>query len=297
MGVLAGFVLLIARAIGGSRRWHGLMVIGFVLLYLLLVEAQVAVLRAGVMSMIASLGLVFGRRYTIGGLVSVSAIAILIWRPDQIFNAGFQLTFGVVLGLIHLSPVFRRRWFGRPDMEAPTVGAMLLQWFYTVLAASVTAWLIALPIVLHHFGLISPLSVAMSIITLPLAAIILSIGFLKQVRRRRRALGRGRAAEHDRRRRVRAPRSRGREQRRHVRRERLLRLQPGRRRRAWVSGRRRHAWRGGVGCRVDRRRRMGCTRRASGRRRHARRAWRWRRRRRSLPMPRHRSRGRGRRRR
>lgn len=179
MGVLAGFVLLIARAIGGSRRWHGMIVIGFVLLYLLLVETQVAVLRAGVMSMIASLGLVFGRRYKIGGLVSVSAIAILIWRPDQIFNAGFQLTFGVVLGLIHLSPILRRRWFGSPDMEAPTVGAMLLQWIYTALAASVTAWLIAMPIVLHHFGMISPLAVAMSIITLPLAAIILSIGFLK----------------------------------------------------------------------------------------------------------------------
>ena len=179
LGVLAGFVLLMARLISGQRAWHGWLVIAFVLLYLLLVETGMPVLRAGVMTILASLGLVYGRRLHVGGLVWTSAIVLLLWRPDQLFNGGFQLTFGVVLGLIHLAPPLRRRWFGRPNPEAPTIGAMAAQWLFTALASSMAAWLIALPIALFHFGFISPWGVILSVLTLPLAAVILAIGFLK----------------------------------------------------------------------------------------------------------------------
>lgn len=179
LGVLAGFVLLAARAMGGYRRWHAWIVIVFVLLYLLMVEARMPVLRAGVMTSAAMLGMAFGRRFNVSGLVCGSAVVLLLWNPDQLFNAGFQLTFGVVLGLVHLAPTLRRRMFGRADPEAPTVGAMLLQWLYTAMAASLVAWLIALPIVLYHFGVIAPLAVVLSVVTLPLAAAILALGFVK----------------------------------------------------------------------------------------------------------------------
>ena len=60
LGVLAAFVLLLARLIGGFHRWHGWLVIAAVLLYLMLVEVHMPVLRAGVMTIAASLGLVSG---------------------------------------------------------------------------------------------------------------------------------------------------------------------------------------------------------------------------------------------
>jgi competence protein ComEC len=179
LAVLAGFVLLLLRAGGGHQRWHGWVVIAFVLLYLLLVEARMPVLRAGVMTIIASLGLIASRRFHVGGLCALSAMALLLWRPDQLFNAGFQLTFGVVFALIYLSPHTRVRRFGRINREAATAGAMLQQWLRTGLNVSVVSWLIALPIVMHHFGVISVLGILMSVITVPLASIILALGFLK----------------------------------------------------------------------------------------------------------------------
>ncbi|MCH8926895.1 MAG: ComEC/Rec2 family competence protein, partial [Proteobacteria bacterium] len=112
LGVLAGFVLLTLRLVGTSSRWHGWVVILVVAGYLFLVEVRLPVLRAGIMTIFTSLALISGRRLRVSGLLAVSGVALLIWRPDQLFTAGFQLSYAVVLGLIHLQPILRKRWFG-----------------------------------------------------------------------------------------------------------------------------------------------------------------------------------------
>jgi competence protein ComEC len=117
----------------------------------------------------------------VGGLVSLSALLLLLWRPDELFSAGFQLTFGVVLGLIYLTPPVRRRWFGPANPEAATVGEMLGEWLKTGATASVVAWMVATPIAMHHFGMVSPLGAPLSIIAVPLSAAILGMGYLKMV--------------------------------------------------------------------------------------------------------------------
>jgi competence protein ComEC len=181
LAVLAGFVVLAARLAGLSRRTTGIVIILLVLVYLLMVEVRLPVMRAGVMTIAASLGLIFARRLHAGGLVSLSAILLLMWRPDELFNPGFQLTYATVIGLIHLAPVVRRRWFGRPDLEAATSGAMIGQWLGTAIAVSVVAWMIALPIVAYHFGAIAILGVPLSVVAVPLSAVILTLGYVKIV--------------------------------------------------------------------------------------------------------------------
>lgn len=181
LAVLAGFVMFIARLAGGSRNWHGWSVIAAVLLYLLLVEPRTPVLRAGVMTIAACLGTVFGRRLRVSGLVSLSAVILLMWRPDELFNPGFQLTYGVVLALLHLAPAVRVRWFGRPNPEAATSGEMLGQWLKSAVAVTITAWLVATPIAAFHFGSVALAGIPMSIVAVPLSAVILALGFVKIV--------------------------------------------------------------------------------------------------------------------
>lgn len=179
LAVLAGFVLLVARLFGGAHNWHGWIVIVAVLLYLALVEPRMPVLRAGVMTIAGCLGMAFGRRLRVGGLVSLSAIILLLWRPDELFNPGFQLTYGVVLALLYLSPAVRRRWFGPHNPEAATTGEMLGQWLKSGLAVTVTAWLVATPIAAYHFGTIALAGIPMSIVAVPLSAVILALGYVK----------------------------------------------------------------------------------------------------------------------
>ncbi len=181
LGVMAGFVLFLTRLGGRHRRWHGWLVIAVVATYLVVVEVRMPVLRAGIMTMAACLGLAAGRRLRVGGLVSASGIGLLLWRPDELFTPGFQLSYGVVLGLIHLAPLVRARCFGRPDAFAASSAEMVGQWLRTACAAALTAWAVATPISLHHWGVLWPLAAPFSVIVLPLVAAVLAVGYVKMV--------------------------------------------------------------------------------------------------------------------
>ena len=179
LGVLAGLIFFLLRLGGRVRRWHAWLVIAVVLLYLVVVEVRMPVLRAGVMTAAACLGLAAGRRLLVSSLVAGSAVGLLLWRPDQLFAPGFQLSFGVVLGLVHLAPRLRARWFGMPDAFAATSAEMISQWVRTAAAASMTAWAIATPITLYHWGVLWPLAAPFSVVLLPLVTLVLALGYLK----------------------------------------------------------------------------------------------------------------------
>lgn len=181
LGILAAMALLVLRALGLSLRWQAAIVAAIVLVYLVLVEARLPVLRAGIMALAACAGLVLGRQWSAGGLVALSAIGLLIWRPDQLFNAGFQLSFGVVLGLFYLSPILHERVWGPPHNQEQIYSSaqMLGQWLKRATTVSITSWLLAMPIVMHHFGIIAPLGVVLSVPSVPLVALLLGLGYLK----------------------------------------------------------------------------------------------------------------------
>jgi len=179
LGVLAGFILFLLRLGGRIRRWHAWLVIAAVLVYLVVVDVRLPVLRAGAMTITACLGVAAGRRLLVSSLVAISAIGLLLWRPDQLFAPGFQLSYGVVLGLIHLAPRVRTRWFGRPDAFAASSAEMAGQWLRTAAAASVTAWAVATPIAMYHWGVVWPLAAPFSVILLPLVTAVLALGYLK----------------------------------------------------------------------------------------------------------------------
>lgn len=178
LGVLAGSLLLLLRS-RGLRPWHGWLLLGVVAFYLLLVQIRMPILRAGLMTMGAGLALAAGRRLQVTGLVGLSAIILLLWRPAELLSAGFQLSFGVVLAMVHLAPIVRRRWFGPPDLLAASSAEMAGQWLRSTAAAAWTAWAVATPITMYHWGVFWPLAALYSILALPLVAVILTAGYLK----------------------------------------------------------------------------------------------------------------------
>lgn len=179
LGVLVGFVLLVARFLGAGRRANGILILFVVLAYLFLVEVRLPVLRAAVMLIVVAGGMVCNRRWKASSLLSLSAIGLLLWRPDQLFTAGFQLSFGVVLGLLLFSMKVRERWFGLPKTTAATSMEMIGQWLMNTLAVAVTAWAVAAPIVAYHFGIVTPLGALLSVVVLPLVSILLALGYVK----------------------------------------------------------------------------------------------------------------------
>ena len=180
LGILAGMVLLIFRIGGKQRRWHCIALIIIILLYLFLIEARMPVIRAAIMICAAATGMLFQRHIYVGGLVALSAIGLLTWQPAQLFDAGFQLSFGVVLGLIAIVPRLYQRWFeDTEEIRTPNSGGMVLQRLQMIFVVSIVAWAIALPIVAYHFQMISPLAALASVVALPIASVILAFGYAK----------------------------------------------------------------------------------------------------------------------
>src|SRR5207247_576105 len=77
--------------------------------------------------------------------------------------------------------IVQRRWFGARGIHAATMGEMVGDWAKTALAVSITAWVVATPIAMYHFGMIAPLGAPLSIIAVPISAVILAVGYTKMV--------------------------------------------------------------------------------------------------------------------
>jgi competence protein ComEC len=100
---IGGVALLIARRLT-SRRW--LQCIAAILLlwaYALAVGAEAAVVRAALMFTLAALAPLLFRRAGSLNALGAAAIALLAWRPQDLFNPSFQLTFLSVLAIITLA--------------------------------------------------------------------------------------------------------------------------------------------------------------------------------------------------
>ena len=117
---------------------------------------------------------------------ALSAAAVLLCDPNELFNAGFQLSFVQVLALITLVPVFYRRCVGRrsptqdpdrpPPREARTLVELirltLARWAVGLVLVTLCAYLVAQPLVLLHFQRFAPWGLLGSLLLTPLVTLI-----------------------------------------------------------------------------------------------------------------------------
>ena len=124
-------------------------------------------------------------------LLAVSAVALLVVHPLDLYGAGFQLSYAIVLGLI----LFTRKAiefvesFEDEDKRVaasfakPTRMRAARAWMRRKLielsVAAMISWLVAIPLVAYHFEQFNLWTVPFTIILTPFAAIALLAGFAK----------------------------------------------------------------------------------------------------------------------
>lgn len=173
-------VWLLVRLSGDRPRLEAAAALLVLAAILIVVPARAPVIRAGAIGLALLAARWGGRRYDALNTLGLVAAGILLWRPSELWNPGFQLSFGVVAGLIACALPLRAALFG-PAVERDQVHggrAVMLEWLKTAFAASLCAWLIATPIVAHHFGIFSPLAVVGSLLALPFVAIAVVLGYV-----------------------------------------------------------------------------------------------------------------------
>jgi len=190
LGILVGTAWYILARLGAMRKLRALVCIIGVGLFVFIVPARAPTLRAAIIAWVFCISFLFGRRPSPLNTLSLAAIALLLIRPTQLFEVGWQLSFASVLGIIlfadriyfflyeKLSGLSREkqkpkagqfyRIFSKP-------GPYLLRLFTVGLGA----WLGGAGILLYHFHTVTPLASLWTVVAFPFVAPILVLGFLK----------------------------------------------------------------------------------------------------------------------
>jgi competence protein ComEC len=191
IAVLGGVVLLVCRLLRLTPRLACAIAMGFVLLYALVVLPSPPVVRSVLLSMAVCGALLLKRRGRGVQLLMLSAMAMLIYHPLDLFNAGFQLSFGTVLGLMLLGKPLAE-FFNRgndrdlavaQNIQRPTRLQAAARWvdsqMVTTLAAGLAAWWVSMPLIARHFEQLNTWAVLGSILLAPIVFTALVGGLLK----------------------------------------------------------------------------------------------------------------------
>ena len=193
IAILGGFVYLVCRAMRLTPRVSTWAMVAFVVLYGVAALPSPPVVRSVLLCAAFGVGRVFRRTVDAIQLLAVTVLAMLIYHPPDLFNAGFQLSFGTVLGLMILTgpAVDLMRSAGTYDPLPPAgMGRVPLDvraahWadrnVLTIVAAALVAWFVSLPLIALHFEQLNPWAVFAGLLLAPMVFFSLIGGLLKVV--------------------------------------------------------------------------------------------------------------------
>ncbi|MCP4634168.1 MAG: ComEC family competence protein [candidate division Zixibacteria bacterium] len=172
--VLVSFLYyLIMRYVPITRKWKIIGSVPVIVTFCFMTNNEPSVVRATMMFLIGTLAFLWRRRLEIVNSVSSAALIILSVNPLWLFDAGFQLSFAAVGGIIAYmkSGLYwqkrPRRWF-----------EMVFRYFYHGFYVSCFAFLFTLPVTAYHYNRIALYSIISNI---PAAAVIMFVTVIGSV--------------------------------------------------------------------------------------------------------------------
>ena len=184
-GILMSLVWLLCQCAGLLKPARAALCLCVLVGFLWLVPLRAATVRAGVIATLFCLGILLGRNPHPVNTLSLAALILLLVRPTQLFEAGWQLSFSSVLGILLISTsldaMCRKRLLAYcPVPESPwgRVGHQILRSSLTLLTVGLGAWFGSAGLLAYHFYSLTPLSILYTPIALPVVALILMGGFV-----------------------------------------------------------------------------------------------------------------------
>ncbi|HWC60917.1 MAG TPA: ComEC/Rec2 family competence protein, partial [Verrucomicrobiae bacterium] len=140
-------------------------------------------IRAAVMLTIVIFGWMLKRPLDVLNSLCAAALVILLWQPQQLFQAGFQLSFCVVFCIFLVMPAFDK-FVQRllrsdpllPEKLRPQWQITLLKpvrWVLDLFFSSLAAWIGSIPLAAYYFHLFTPVSAPANVIAVFLCTLVL----------------------------------------------------------------------------------------------------------------------------
>jgi competence protein ComEC len=167
LGLIFSILLYLFRVIPGSSRkpWLPLLVaVPAIWWFSLLTGASASVIRSAVMSSLPVLGVLLHRRTRTINVCCVSMLLLLAWNPYWLWDAGFQLSYAAVWGiLLYQRPILRRLHLVHPAAR----------WAWELVAVTMAAQVFTTPLVIYYFHQFPLLFLFANLVAVPLSNIIL----------------------------------------------------------------------------------------------------------------------------
>ncbi len=150
--------------------------------FALVVGGEPSVLRATAMGLLLLGAGLVERDSALMNAVALAGLGLLAFRPADLWDPGFQLSFAATAGIAHLAPPLfdwlgrLEAWPGRPGIPVSERGAP--RWLAAGLAVSVAAQAAVAPLMLLHFNQLSLIGVAANLAVVPLAGLATTLGML-----------------------------------------------------------------------------------------------------------------------
>lgn len=156
-----------------ARIKHGKVVKTVILVLLLWSYAIVAglspsVVRAVTMFTAVAIAINLKRANNIYNTLAVSAFVLLLFKPNFLFEVGFQMSYSAVIGIVSIQPVIFKLWSTR--LWVPKK-------IWEILTVTIAAQASVLPISIYYFHQFPSLFFISNLVIIPFLGVILGFGF------------------------------------------------------------------------------------------------------------------------
>lgn len=128
-----------------------------------------SVIRATLMFSVLSLTFFLQRRTSTINILFIALLIMVVFNPHYLFQAGFQLSFLAVSGIIILQPRLQKLYQPRYAID---------RIIWDVLSVSIIAQISVLPLILYYFNQVSGLFWLANLLIIPFLGLILGFGIL-----------------------------------------------------------------------------------------------------------------------
>lgn len=168
MGLMAVILFFILRFFNVNFRPSLLVSIILLFLYVFLTGSSSSSLRAAIMYAVFALSFFARRKVNILNSLGLAGIVSLLINPLSLFEAGFQLSFLSVFGIITGFKLFAVR----------PCANRLINYCKHMLLASFWVSLFIMPVISYYFGRVYLLNVVHNLILIPFFTLILTVNFI-----------------------------------------------------------------------------------------------------------------------
>jgi competence protein ComEC len=170
VSIVAGILALFLKILRLNRMVRLAVIVPALVLYCVMTGASPPVVRATIMGIFFLFSWYVCRDPGITQALSLSAFAILVLSPREIYNASFQLSFTAVLAICSISPAIEKL------VHVDKISIRLVRWVAGLSIVSLSAWLGTAGFIFYYFRIISPVTVLANIFIPAIASFITLCG-------------------------------------------------------------------------------------------------------------------------